>query len=257
LPPAARGALQRLMPRRWWHAAAGQASAWLHVTRCACQRPDGAVGSQVAARSCCSSPRLVGSSAACPPRPGACSAGSGRVGGAAGSRSGRRAALAPPSRPAGEPVVVHAAGLECSTGPSVESSRNRAVIWAGVALGTGIGSGICVPFPGRTDPRSHVGLRRHRSTLADCSAARIGGAGVGEQCRRAHGRSVVRHHLAVDCLVAKPGDGAAARRCLRQDRGPSCSTGRRFGLDNNRSFVRLARLSCLPALPLRSVGHVG
>jgi hypothetical protein len=159
LPPAASGALQRLMPRRWWHTAAGQASAWLHVTLCACQRPDGAVGSQVAARSCCSSPRLVGSSAACPPRPGACSAGSGRVGGAAGSRSGRRAALAPPSRPAGEPVVVHAAGLECSTGPSVESSRNRAVIWAGVALGTGIGSGICVPFPGRTarDPMSSCG----------------------------------------------------------------------------------------------------
>jgi hypothetical protein len=105
--------------------------------------------------------------------------------------------------------------LRCSTGPSVEPSRNRAVIRAGAALGTGMVSGICVPFPGRTGPRSHVGLRAIVPTLADFPAPRIGGAGVGEQCRRAHGRSAVHHHLAVDCLVAKPGDGAAARRCLK------------------------------------------
>jgi hypothetical protein len=95
--------------------------------------------------------------------------------------------------------------LRCSTGPSVEPSRNRAVIQAGVPHW---GQGWCRAFAslswvGRArDPMSGCGAVV--VVLADVSAARIGRAGVGEQCRRAHGRSAVRHHLTMDCLVTKP-----------------------------------------------------
>jgi hypothetical protein len=85
--------------------------------------------------------------------------------------------------------------------------------------------------------------------LAAVSAARIGRAAVGEQCRAAHRRSATRHHLTVDCLVAKPETARSAP--VPQDRiaGPSCSTGRRFGLTTIEAS--LALLACLACLPCR------
>jgi hypothetical protein len=232
-----------------------------HVAaRTAVRLPNGRIGGSVAGwqpgraahHPCCLAPRWP-----CPPCPGPRSAGSGRVGGAARSRS--RAAGRSRSTTSASGVsqwLFTQPVLRCSTEPSAEPSRNRLVIRAGA------------PHRGQGWGRASGSLSRvGRPAIPDRAAAPSFPRWLPSPPQRSvvpqWASSVAGRMDEVPCVTiwpwtaSWPSPETARQRAVasRQDRGPSCSTGRRFGLDNNRKLQKaslaLPALLACPAVAIR------